>query len=272
MENETAPNESTVQSLEEVVSSLGSVVFDVGGGGVGGGEGGGGGGGVPSLAKVLLIVLYSTIVVLSVGGNSLVVVSVLATEHMRTITNYFIVNMACADIMMAVLCIPFTFVANVLILHWPFGSVLCPLVTYGQAVAVFLSAFTLIAISVDRHRAIRFPLRPRLTCGQLTVVIAAIWVVAIVLPLPVGIVSRVNQRRDLSGNWRGVCEEVWPSSRLRSIYTILIMVWQYFLPVSVLTFTYASIAYAIWWKKTPGEPENARDQRMATSKKKVHQH
>ena len=67
-----------------------------------------------------------------------------------------IVNLACADVLMATVCVPFTFVANVLLQHWPFGGALCPLIGYAQAVAVFLGAFTLVGISVDRHRAIRY--------------------------------------------------------------------------------------------------------------------
>lgn len=67
--------------------------------------------------------------------------------------HWFIVNLACADVLMATLCVPFTFVANVLLVRWPFGAALCPLVHYSQAVAVLLGAFTLVAISVDRHRS-----------------------------------------------------------------------------------------------------------------------
>ena len=58
-------------------------------------------------------------------------------------------------------------------------------------------------------------------------------------------------------------------STCRYIYSMVIMVLQYFLPLFVLTFTYTWIGIIIWGKKTPGEAQNARDQRMAASKRKV---
>jgi len=53
-------------------------------------------------------------------------------SRMRTVTNWFILNLACADTLMATVCVPFTFVANVLLQHWPFGGLLCPLIGYVQ--------------------------------------------------------------------------------------------------------------------------------------------
>ena len=96
----------------------------------------------------VVIVAYSSVIVVSVAGNGIVVLSVVTCRRMRTVTNYFIVSLAGADLMMAVLCVPFTFVANWLVDHWPFTAAMCPLVLYLQTVSVFLSAFTLVGLSV----------------------------------------------------------------------------------------------------------------------------
>jgi len=72
--------------------------------------------------------------------------TVITCRRMRTETNYFIVSLASTDLMMAVLCVPFTFIANWLVDRWPFGTALCPVVPYLQTVAVFLSAFTLVGL------------------------------------------------------------------------------------------------------------------------------
>lgn len=52
-------------------------------------------------------------------------------------------------------------------------------------------------------------------------------------------------------------------------YSTLLMVLQYIIPLKVLVFTYTSIATVIWCHRIPGEAENARDKRMARSKRKV---
>lgn len=229
---------------------------------------------MPLYAQVILIFMYSMISVVSIGGNIIVCYIVLAYQRMRTVTNYFIVNLACSDMMMAVLCVPFTFIANTLMQYWPFPRFMCPIVTYLQVVAVFLVAFTLVAISLDRCRAIIFPLRPRMTTKQAFAVIVVIWVFSLAVPLPVAIVSRTKRDLDMNGVERDYCMEIWPDYpdnhlRLRYIYSLIIMTLQYFLPLLVLIFTYTIIAVVIWVKKPPGESENNRDQRMAASKRKV---
>ena len=69
-------------------------------------ERGGGGGGADNAmtftTQVVFVVLYSMVVILSVGGNGLVIFSIVTCRRMRTVTNYFIVNLASADLLMAV--------------------------------------------------------------------------------------------------------------------------------------------------------------------------
>ena len=226
---------------------------------------------LPVYARILLITLYLVVVVISVGGNSLVIIVIIAEKRMRTVTNWFILNMACGDALMATVCVPFTFVADVLLQYWPFGGTMCPLVGYAQAVAVFLSAFTLVGISIDRHRAIRHPLRARLTRRQLISAFVAIWTAALSLPLPVAALSRIVTRETDDGfGSLDYCKEQWPSVRWRYWYTLTIMLAQYFLPLGVMMATYSSIAYVIWLKRqVPGEPVGPRDHMIAASKKKV---
>jgi len=99
-----------------------------------------------NISHVVLVVAYSSVMVASIAGNGIVILSVITCRRMRTVTNYFIVSLAGADLMMAVLCLPFTFIANWLVDGWPFGAAMCPIVLYMQTVAVFLSAFTLVGL------------------------------------------------------------------------------------------------------------------------------
>ena len=167
----------------------------------------------PLYAQAIIIVLYSSVTVLAVGGNFIVCYIVLAYQRMRTVTNFFIFNLACSDILMSVLCIPFTFVANALMLYWPFPDVMCPFVTYVQTLAVFLSAFTLVGISLDRYRAIMFPLRPRMTKQQAVVIIIVIWLLSLAVPLPIAILSKTAPIDNTTD--RSLCLEVWPDPHQR---------------------------------------------------------
>lgn len=149
-----------------------------------------------AVTQATIVVMYTTVIIVSVTGNALVVFCILSTRRMRTPTNYFLLNLAVADVLMAVVCVPFTFVANVLMSRWPFGRALCPVVTYVQTVAVFLGAFTLVAVSVDRFRAVARPLRPRMSVRTTC---AAIWFLSLAVPLPVAVTSRVVSATDRAG-------------------------------------------------------------------------
>ena len=89
-------------------------------------------------AKSLVIMLYTVIIVVAIGGNATVCAIVAIYRRMRTVTNYFIVSLACSDVLMATLCIPMTFISNVLVHYWPFGSTLCPIVFYSQVVILLV--------------------------------------------------------------------------------------------------------------------------------------
>ncbi|XP_076361629.1 RYamide receptor-like [Tachypleus tridentatus] len=221
---------------------------------------------VPEGVQAIMYIMYTAICFAAIGGNGIVCYIVLADQHMRTVTNFFIVNLAVGDLLMAVLCIPFTFVVNLILHRWPFGTTLCIVVTYAQAVSVFISAYTMIAISIDKYIAIIKPLRPRMTKLQAKLLIFLVWMVAIITPLPTAVVSRLVTTKD-SDDYH--CTEVWDPPAQRYYYGMALMTLQYFLPLLVLIFTYTRIAIVVWGKRTPGEAEDGRDQRMAASKRKM---
>lgn len=90
------------------------------------------------MAKIIMCLFYGTLAFTAVTSNLIVCYIVLSNRGMRTALNYFIVNLAVGDILMALLCIPFTFTSNLLLTYWPFGEPLCVLVTYSQTISVFV--------------------------------------------------------------------------------------------------------------------------------------
>ncbi|KAK3919157.1 RYamide receptor [Frankliniella fusca] len=143
-------------------------------------------------------------------------------------------------------------------------------VSFCQAVSVLVSAYTLVAISVDRYLAIMWPLRPRLSGRLSHGAMLLVWVFAVLTALPIPMVTRLTQPDSWHahcGKW--VCLEDWPSPLYRHYYTLALMSLQYFAPLTVLLYTYTKIAIVIWGKRTPGEAENLRDQRLAKAKRKM---
>ncbi|XP_035709979.1 RYamide receptor [Folsomia candida] len=222
----------------------------------------------PPYFQLVVYILYNTIFVAAVIGNTLVIYVVVSSARMRTVTNYLICNLAVGDLLMAILSIPFSYI-SVLYQYWPFGLVLCHLVSYSQATCVFVSAYTLIVLALDRYFAILYPLQPRLRRSQALGVICGVWVVALITAIPIAVFTRLEVDEGRAGGLP-LCEEsAWSDDTLRLAYSLTLMFMQYFLPVSVLIFTYSRIAIAVWGKKAPGEAEDNRDQRLARAKRKM---
>lgn len=224
---------------------------------------------VPGYVQAIIITAYSVTILLSVGGNGTVCYIVFRARRMRTVMNFFIVSLALSDIFMAVFCIPFTFVANLILNEWPFGATMCPVVTFLQSVTVFLSSLTLVAISIDRYVAIIYPFRAKMTKMQAFVVISIIWLFSFVISIPTAMTARTHTYLNVS-TAPEFCEEIlWQDKTLEYVYGVSILLLQYFIPLIIFMCAYGRIIIAMWIEKTPGEAVSSRDQRMSESKKKV---
>lgn len=83
------------------------------------------------------IPLYSIILLLAVIGNTLVILTLIQNQRMRTITNVFLLNLAVSDLLLGVLCMPFTLVGT-LLRNFVFGELMCKLLPYLQGMYPFL--------------------------------------------------------------------------------------------------------------------------------------
>ena len=100
--------------------------------------------------KTVLIVLYTLTTTLAVVGNVLAIIVFTVGRRSHTDLRWFLVNLAAADLVMAVFCMPFTFTMTMLG-HWVFSAPMCPVVLFLQTVSVTASVFTSVAVGIDRY-------------------------------------------------------------------------------------------------------------------------
>lgn len=93
--------------------------------------------------------IFGTIIIGAVLGNALVIISVQRNRKLRVITNYFVVSLAMADMLVA-LC-AMTFNASVeLSGRWLFGTFMCNVYNSLDVYFSTASILHLCCISVDR--------------------------------------------------------------------------------------------------------------------------
>lgn len=66
----------------------------------------------PLYMIILYSLAYTIIMIVAIVGNLMVVAVVVRNKSMHTVINYFIVNLAIADIMVALICLPMTLLSN----------------------------------------------------------------------------------------------------------------------------------------------------------------
>ncbi|CAK1545854.1 unnamed protein product [Leptosia nina] len=147
---------------------------------------------------------------------------------------------------------------------------MCKVVNYTQAVSVFVSAYTLVAISIDRYMAIMRPLKPRLGRVAAKFIVAGVWASACATATPIFIVSEIKRPT----TWHELCEEdicleQWENTAHSQHYSFILLTLQFALPLAALVLTYARIAHVVWGGRPPGEAQTVRDSRLQQAKRKM---
>ena len=107
-------------------------------------------------ARVCITFLLLPIPIFAVLGNLLIAVSVVCFRKLRTPTNAFMVSLAMADFLVAVLVMPFSLARSVD--HWHFGRTFCTAHFLLDVTLCTSSIFNLSCVALDRYLAVCDPL------------------------------------------------------------------------------------------------------------------
>ncbi|CAG9864187.1 unnamed protein product [Phyllotreta striolata] len=224
----------------------------------------------PLWKQIFWCIFYSLMVIVATGGNLIVIWIILMHKRMRTVTNYFLLNLSIADALVSTINVIFNFI-YMLYSHWPFGMIYCKLAQFVATLTICASVLSLMAIAVDRYLAIITPLKQRMSQKCTLIVITWTWILGVVVALPNLWFFRADK---VSRNsWRVSCYMQWPDgdtgkSKLECIYNFSVMVFTYVIPISAMIFTYSRIAAVLWGSQCIGE-NTERQMEIIKSKRKV---
>ncbi|CAD5118363.1 DgyrCDS7074 [Dimorphilus gyrociliatus] len=129
------------------------------------------------------IVAFMAMITIAAVGNIIVIWIVLAHKRMRTVTNYFLVNLAIADALISIFNAFFNFL-YMLKEDWWFGSAFCKTSMFLAPCTITVSVLTFMAIAVERYIAIVHPLKPRMSSKSILFSIALIWLISSIISVP----------------------------------------------------------------------------------------
>ncbi|XP_047547249.1 gastrin/cholecystokinin type B receptor isoform X1 [Lutra lutra] len=202
------------------------------------------GAGTRELELAIRVTLYAVIFLMSVGGNVLIIVVLGLSRRLRTVTNAFLLSLAVSDLLLAVACMPFTLLPN-LMGTFIFGTVVCKAVSYLMGVSVSVSTLSLVAIALERYSAICRPLQARVwqTRSHAARVIIATWMLSGLLMVPYPVYTAVQP----AGASRVLqCVHRWPNARVRQTWSVLLLLLLFFVPGVVMAVAYGLISRELY--------------------------
>ncbi|XP_063381632.1 muscarinic acetylcholine receptor DM1 isoform X2 [Cydia fagiglandana] len=132
--------------------------------------------------KIIIAIIASILSVLTVAGNSMVMISFKIDKQLQTISNYFLFSLAVADFAVGLISMPL-FAMFTIYGYWPLGPHICDTWLALDYLASNASVLNLLIISFDRYFSVTRPLtyRAKRTTRRATVMIGSAWGFSLVL-------------------------------------------------------------------------------------------
>ncbi|XP_004637363.2 5-hydroxytryptamine receptor 2B isoform X2 [Octodon degus] len=139
----------------------------------------------PHWAALLILV----VIIPTIGGNTLVILAVSLEKKLQHATNYFLMSLAVADLLVGLFVMPTALLTIVFEAMWPLPLVLCPAWLFLDVLFSTASILHLCAISVDRYIAIKKPIQANQCNSRATALIkiTVVWLISIGIAIPVPI-------------------------------------------------------------------------------------
>ncbi|KAM8795600.1 D(2) dopamine receptor isoform 2-T2 [Eudromia elegans] len=131
--------------------------------------------------------LLTLLIFVIVFGNVLVCMAVSREKALQTTTNYLIVSLAVADLLLALLVMPWVVYLEV-VGEWKFTRIHCDIFVTLDVMMCTASILNLCAISIDRYTAVAMPMLYNTRYSskrRVTVMIAVVWVLSFAISCPI---------------------------------------------------------------------------------------
>ncbi|XP_035208322.1 allatostatin-A receptor-like [Stegodyphus dumicola] len=215
---------------------------------------------------IVVPILFGIIVVVGLIGNTLVVIVVACNPQMRSTTNVLIINLAVADLLFIMFCVPFT-AFDYALPYWPFGDAWCRVVQYLVIVCAYASIYTLVLMSLDRFLAVVHPITSMSirTVRNAFIAIGVMWAVIVLTCIP-ALQSHGQVSYTFDGTEYSVCIFLSNEGYNYAAYQICFFLSSYIIPLGLIFVLYMLMLKRLWFGVAPGGRVSAESLR---SKKRV---
>uniref|UniRef100_A0A915JYU8 G-protein coupled receptors family 1 profile domain-containing protein n=1 Tax=Romanomermis culicivorax TaxID=13658 RepID=A0A915JYU8_ROMCU len=136
--------------------------------------------------NAVVFTILSVFSLITVFGNSMVILVVLCRKNLQSPTGYMILSLAVADLIVGLIVMPFNITHEVWQHQWYFGLELCDFWHSVDVLASTASIWNLCLLAIDRYIAVNDPLnyRQRITLRKALFFIGLVWFVSCIISFP----------------------------------------------------------------------------------------
>ncbi|TSK53795.1 5-hydroxytryptamine receptor 2B [Bagarius yarrelli] len=133
--------------------------------------------------------LFLMAILPTIGGNILVILAVSLERKLQNATNYFLMSLAVADLLVGMLVMPIALITVLYNSEWPLPEFLCPIWLFLDVLFSTASIMHLCAISLDRYIAIKKPIQHSQYNSRAKAIakISLVWLISIGISIPIPI-------------------------------------------------------------------------------------
>lgn len=229
------------------------------------------------LVRVMIACVYSIVCALGLVGNALALF-LLHSRHRqkKSSINCFVMGLAITDLQF-VLTLPFWAVDTALDFRWPFGQVMCKIISSVTIMNMYASVYFLTAMSVARYYSISSALKmhsQQTAASRAKWTCLGIWIVSLLATLPHAIYSTSAQVSD-----EELCLVRFPDSGgwnpqlLLGLYQLQKVLLGFLIPLVIITVCYLLLLRLVLGRRIMGaaapEIELSRQSRRSKVTKSI---
>ena len=218
----------------------------------------------------IVTVLYAFTMLAAIVGNSFLIYIVWKKPEVRSLTSSMFVNMAIADLLVALFMMPLSIVSAHTESKWKVpglpGDIICRSYILISDATLIASILCLVFMAIDRYCAIVCPLSVHsVWFRKAKFVTPLIWVMSIALMAIMPVIYKFDN---------GYCEidpdVLGQNPTFRGVYVYIFLI-TYIIPLAIICPLYAKAARMLWFNQAPGNHliEEQQRRQLVTRRKVV---